>query len=126
VAEDRLRELFSQKGEIQDVKLMRTMYLLFYPPLLFDLAASLMFLHSRGLNVRSDGKSRQFAFIGFRTEQEAREAIRYFNKSYLDTCRIVCEVRFVILVQSLILLSFYVFFPFSPSCLRYIPSEEAW
>lgn len=64
VAEDRLRELFSQKGEIQDVKLMRTI----------------------------DGKSRQFAFIGFRTEQEAREAIRYFNKSYLDTCRIVCEI----------------------------------
>lgn len=39
-----------------------------------------------------DGKSRQFAFIGFRTEQEAEEAIKYFNKSYLDTCRITCEV----------------------------------
>lgn len=41
-----------------------------------------------------DGKSRQFAFVGFRTEHEAEEAIRYFNKSYLDTCRIVCEVGF--------------------------------
>lgn len=39
-----------------------------------------------------DGKSRQFAFIGFRTEHEAEEAIKYFNKSYLDTCRITCEV----------------------------------
>lgn len=43
-----------------------------------------------------DGKSRQFAFIGFRTEQEAEDALKYFNKSYLDTCRITCEVFFVI------------------------------
>ncbi|KAJ8763754.1 hypothetical protein K2173_003536 [Erythroxylum novogranatense] len=62
--EDRLKEFFSQKGEITDVKLMRT----------------------------KDGKSRQFAFIGFRTEQEAEEAIKYFNKSYIDTCRITCEI----------------------------------
>nr|DAD24355.1 TPA_asm: hypothetical protein HUJ06_025819 [Nelumbo nucifera] len=39
-----------------------------------------------------DGKSRQFAFIGFRTEQEAETALNYFNNSYLDTCRITCEV----------------------------------
>ncbi|XP_061352863.1 multiple RNA-binding domain-containing protein 1-like [Gastrolobium bilobum] len=64
VAEDRLREFFSQKGEITDVKLMRT----------------------------KDGKSRQFAFIGFRTKHEAQEAIEYFNRSYLDTSRITCEV----------------------------------
>ncbi|KDP32677.1 hypothetical protein JCGZ_13675 [Jatropha curcas] len=64
VAEDRLREVFSRKGEITDAKLMRT----------------------------KDGKSRQFAFIGFRTEREAEEAIKYFNKSYLDTCRITCEI----------------------------------
>lgn len=64
VAEDRLREFFSQKGEITDVKLMRT----------------------------KDGKSRQFAFIGFRTDDEAQEAIRYFNRSYLQTSRITCEV----------------------------------
>ncbi|XP_038701815.1 multiple RNA-binding domain-containing protein 1 isoform X2 [Tripterygium wilfordii] len=64
VAEDRLREYFSQKGEITDAKLMRT----------------------------KDGNSRQFAFVGFRTEREAEEAINYFNKSYLDTCRITCEL----------------------------------
>lgn len=40
-----------------------------------------------------DGKSRQFGFVGFRTEQEAEEALKYFNKSYLDTCRIICEVK---------------------------------
>ncbi|KAJ6695206.1 SERINE/ARGININE RICH SPLICING FACTOR [Salix koriyanagi] len=64
IAEDRLRDFFSQKGEVTDAKIMRT----------------------------ADGKSRQFAFVGFRTEHEAEEAIRYFNKSYLDTCRIVCEI----------------------------------
>ncbi|XP_015958849.1 uncharacterized protein LOC107482784 [Arachis duranensis] len=64
VTEDRLREFFSEKGEITDVKLMRT----------------------------KDGKSRQFAFVGFRSEHEAQEAIQYFNRSYLDTCRITCEV----------------------------------
>lgn len=64
VTEDRLKEFFSQKGEITDTKIMRT----------------------------RDGKTRQFAFIGYRTEQEADEAIRYFNKSYLDTSRIICEV----------------------------------
>ncbi|CBI27238.3 unnamed protein product, partial [Vitis vinifera] len=39
-----------------------------------------------------EGKSRQFAFIGFRTEQEAEEALKFFNNSYLDTCRITCEI----------------------------------
>ncbi|KAM6575210.1 hypothetical protein CsatA_023537 [Cannabis sativa] len=63
-AEDRLREFFSKKGEITDAKLMRT----------------------------KDGKSRQFAFIGYRTEHEAEAAIKYFNKSYFDTCRISCEI----------------------------------
>ncbi|XP_031092091.1 multiple RNA-binding domain-containing protein 1 [Ipomoea triloba] len=64
VAEDRLREFFSQKGEVTDAKLLRT----------------------------PDGKSRQFAFVGFRTEQEANEAIKYFNRSFLDTFRITCEL----------------------------------
>lgn len=64
VAEDRLREFFSQKGEVTDAKLMRT----------------------------SDGKSRQFGFVGFRTEQEAEEAIKYFDKSFMDSSRIICEI----------------------------------
>ncbi|KAK4399567.1 Multiple RNA-binding domain-containing protein 1 [Sesamum angolense] len=64
VAEDRLRDFFSQKGEVTDAKLMRT----------------------------KDGKSRQFGFVGFRTDHEAQEAINYFNKSFIDTCRITCEI----------------------------------
>ncbi|KAI3960066.1 hypothetical protein MKW98_016790 [Papaver atlanticum] len=64
VAEDNLRDFFSQKGEVTDAKLMRI----------------------------RDGKSRQFAFIGFRTEQQAEEALKYFNNSYMDTSRITCEI----------------------------------
>jgi RNA recognition motif-containing protein len=53
-----------------------------------------------------DGKSRQFAFIGFRTEREAEEAIKYFNRSYVDTCRVTCEVHFTVLLSCTI----YIFF----------------
>ncbi|XP_010491251.1 PREDICTED: probable RNA-binding protein 19 [Camelina sativa] len=64
VKEDRLRDIFSQKGEITDVKLKRL----------------------------SDGRSRQFAYIGFRNEEEAQAAITYFNKSFIDTLKISVEV----------------------------------
>jgi hypothetical protein len=40
-----------------------------------------------------DGKSRQFGFVGFRNAQEAQAAVHYFNKSFLDTSRLVVEVR---------------------------------
>lgn len=62
--EERIRDFFSRKGEVTDAKLMRT----------------------------KDGKSRQFGFVGYRTEQEAEEAVKYFNKSYMDSSRIICEI----------------------------------
>ncbi|GAB2211370.1 hypothetical protein Droror1_Dr00024682 [Drosera rotundifolia] len=64
VTEDRLREFFAQRGEVTDAKLKHTI----------------------------DGKSRQFGFIGYWTVEEAEDAIKYFNNSYLDTCRITCEI----------------------------------
>ncbi|XP_020103411.1 multiple RNA-binding domain-containing protein 1-like [Ananas comosus] len=64
VNEDRLREFFSQKGEVTDAKIMRT----------------------------KDGKSRQFAFIGFRSEKEAEAALNYFNNTFMDTRKLICEV----------------------------------
>ncbi|GAB2284110.1 hypothetical protein Dimus_018581 [Dionaea muscipula] len=65
VTEDRMREFFSHGGgEVTDAKLMRTI----------------------------DGMSRQFGFIGYRTEEEAQQAIKYFNNSYFDMCRITCEI----------------------------------
>ncbi|CAG8619995.1 6527_t:CDS:10 [Funneliformis mosseae] len=40
----------------------------------------------------SDGKSRYFGFIGYRTEQEANEALKYFNNTYIHTSRIAVEI----------------------------------
>uniref|UniRef100_A0A7N0VBX2 RRM domain-containing protein n=1 Tax=Kalanchoe fedtschenkoi TaxID=63787 RepID=A0A7N0VBX2_KALFE len=45
-----------------------------------------------GFCFNRDGKSRQFAFIGYRTDLEAQEALKYFDKSFLDASRIVCEI----------------------------------
>ncbi|ETS60854.1 hypothetical protein PaG_04771 [Moesziomyces aphidis] len=59
----RLREHFSQKGAVTDVKLMR----------------------------RPDGTSRKFGFVGYRSEQEAQEALDYFNRTFIDTSRITIE-----------------------------------
>ncbi|XP_076939987.1 uncharacterized protein LOC143608990 [Bidens hawaiensis] len=64
VNDERLRDYFSQKGEVTDAKLVRT----------------------------REGKSRQFGFVGFRSEKEAAEALKFFHGSFMDTCRITCEV----------------------------------
>ncbi|CAI5993639.1 unnamed protein product [Closterium sp. NIES-64] len=39
----------------------------------------------------SDGRSRQFGFVGLRSEEEAAAAIAYFNRSFMDTFRLTCE-----------------------------------
>ncbi|CDS00031.1 probable RNA-binding protein [Sporisorium scitamineum] len=59
----RLREHFSQKGAVTDVKLMR----------------------------RPDGTSRKFGFVGYRSDQEAQQALDYFNRTFIDTSRISIE-----------------------------------
>lgn len=63
ITEQELRDIFSSKGEITDTRIMRT----------------------------KSGVSRRFAFIGYRTEQEAQAAIKYFNNSYITTCKITVE-----------------------------------
>ena len=60
----RLREHFSQKGAVTDVKLMR----------------------------RPDGTSRKFGFVGYRSDQEAQQALDYFNRTFIDTSRITVEL----------------------------------
>ena len=35
-----------------------------------------------------DGKSRRFGFIGYRDDNDAHDAVKYFNGSYIDTARI--------------------------------------
>lgn len=61
--EKQLKDLFGTKGEVTDVRIVKT----------------------------KSGKSRQLAFLGFRTDVQAQEAINYFNNTFLETSRIVVE-----------------------------------
>eukprot|EP00002_Diphylleia_rotans_P037967 TRINITY_DN8561_c0_g1_i1.p1 TRINITY_DN8561_c0_g1~~TRINITY_DN8561_c0_g1_i1.p1 ORF type:complete len:683 (+),score=195.43 TRINITY_DN8561_c0_g1_i1:100-2148(+) len=63
VNEARLKKHFETKGVVTDVKIIR--------------------------NER--GQSRKLAFIGFRSEKESKAALKYFNNTYIDTCKIVVE-----------------------------------
>lgn len=40
----------------------------------------------------SDGQSRNFGFIGFRTEKDAQKCLKYFNDTFIDTSKIICEI----------------------------------
>jgi len=68
--EGRLREHFARAGEVTDVKVVRT----------------------------TDGISRQMAFVGYKTEAMATEAMKYFDKTFIDTSRV--EVRYARSVRS--------------------------
>ena len=66
----RLREHFAAMGEVTDVKIVRT----------------------------ADGTSRQMAFVGFKTEEMATKALKYFDKTFIDTSRV--EVQYARSVHS--------------------------
>lgn len=63
VTDTKLKELFSQKGIVTDVQLKYT----------------------------EDGKFRRFAFIGYKTEEQAKLAQSFFDQTYIDTCKIFVE-----------------------------------
>lgn len=41
--------------------------------------------------MRKGAKSRQFGFVGFKNEEHAKNALKFFNKTYIDTSKIECE-----------------------------------
>lgn len=63
ITEDKLREIFSEKGVITDVQLKYT----------------------------KTGKFRHFAFIGFQNEEEAKAALDYFDNTFVHSLRIQVE-----------------------------------
>ena len=63
ITEEEIKNHFSQKGVVTDVKIMH----------------------------KEDGRSRNFCFVGFKTEQSAKDAIKYFNQTYLKTMKISVE-----------------------------------
>ncbi|XP_043461012.1 probable RNA-binding protein 19 [Leptopilina heterotoma] len=64
VTEDKLKEHFTKKGNITDVQLKYT----------------------------KEGVFRRFCFIGYKTEEEAQNAVDYFNQTYIDTSKISVEL----------------------------------
>lgn len=61
VTSQRVKEFFSAKGcEVTDVKVLKT----------------------------AAGVPRQVAFVGFKTVEDASKTLKYFNKSFFDTCRL--------------------------------------
>jgi RNA recognition motif-containing protein len=42
--------------------------------------------------VHSDGRSRLFGFVGYRTEKEAKAAMNFFNNTFIDTSKISIEM----------------------------------
>lgn len=60
ITEERLKEHFQKKGDVTDVKLRKN----------------------------HKGESRRFAFVGFKSDSDAEEAVRYFNGSFIDTAKL--------------------------------------
>jgi len=42
-------------------------------------------------HTQSEGRSRQFGFIGYRTSEEAAAALKYFQNTFFDTSKITIE-----------------------------------
>ncbi|KAL5233247.1 hypothetical protein ACI65C_000657 [Semiaphis heraclei] len=63
ITDDKLKEIFSEKGVITDVQLKYT----------------------------KTGKFRHFAFVGFQNEEEAKAALDYFDNTFLHSLRIQVE-----------------------------------
>jgi multiple RNA-binding domain-containing protein 1 len=63
-SEKQLRELFSSKGEVTDVKVITS----------------------------KDGHSRRLAFVGFRTELQATEAQKHFNNTFIGMSKMNIEM----------------------------------
>ncbi|XP_071445939.1 probable RNA-binding protein 19 [Hetaerina americana] len=64
ITADKLKEIFSSKGTITDIQLKYT----------------------------KDGKFRQFGFVGYKSEEESKAALEYFNNTYLNATKIKVEL----------------------------------
>lgn len=64
ITREKLNELFSEKGVVTDVQLKYT----------------------------KDGKFRHFGFVGFKTEEEAQNAVEHFNNTCIKASRIKVEL----------------------------------
>lgn len=61
----RLRKHFATQGEVTDACVIRT---------------------------KDGSKSRRFGFVGFKSEEQAAQALKFFHQSFFDTCKINVRV----------------------------------
>ncbi|KAI9208070.1 uncharacterized protein BJ171DRAFT_490143 [Polychytrium aggregatum] len=64
ITQERFREHFAAKGEVTDAKLMYT----------------------------REGRFRQFGYIGYKNEKDAKKAAQYFNDTFIDTSKLQVEI----------------------------------
>ena len=64
ISEDKLKKHFSSLGNITDIKILKT----------------------------KEGKSRKLAFIGYHNDTDAHKAVKYFNKSFIDSSKMLVEM----------------------------------
>lgn len=64
IKEETVRSIFEEKGELTDLKLCYT----------------------------NNGKFRRFAFIGYKTEDQAKAALLHFDRSFVDTSKITLDI----------------------------------
>eukprot|EP00007_Cunea_sp_BSH-02190019_P008316 CAMPEP_0174238704 /NCGR_PEP_ID=MMETSP0417-20130205/12152_1 /TAXON_ID=242541 /ORGANISM="Mayorella sp, Strain BSH-02190019" /LENGTH=649 /DNA_ID=CAMNT_0015317573 /DNA_START=11 /DNA_END=1957 /DNA_ORIENTATION=+ len=65
---EQLRKHFAKQGDVTDARVLYT----------------------------ADGRSRQFGFVGYRTEEEASRARKFFDKSYINTSRLTVETAMMV------------------------------
>lgn len=109
--EKRLKEHFCAKGQVTDVKILKTRFAPLHCLLLYEqvlrhhtphtcavLQSYCCFACRRAdiccLNSHScrDGHSRQMAFVGYRSIEDATTAMKYFQNTYIDTSKLSIEV----------------------------------
>ena len=49
-------------------------------------------VYSSRLRYFREGMSRKFGFIGYKTEAEAKKALKFFNNTFVDTSKISVEL----------------------------------
>lgn len=64
LTEEKLKDHFSKKGIVTDVKILRN----------------------------HEGKSRRFGFVGFKSDEEAEKAVKFFDQSFIDTAKLQVEL----------------------------------
>ena len=87
MTDQKFRDVFGSFGDVTDVKIMKTRYKLIQK----QINIIIYFIISDDLYFGSDGRSRRFGFVGFRSEREARNAKDHFNNTYIDTAKIIVE-----------------------------------